>query len=95
MTECVQTSTQSVESARVARSPMEAKADTRERVSVTLLIEADVCAVAFLEKCLTQPGPVLWLRHWLGEAIRYVVGLATGYKFNYIVLSGVVSKGAE
>mgnify|MGYP000888041399 FL=1 len=71
----------------------EAIAQVPERAVITLTIEIEAltCAAVDLEKLLARPGRAMWLRHYLGEAIRYVVGKSQGRQWSYSVKSGHVS----
>lgn len=75
----------------------EAGAAVPERAIITLSIEIEAlaCAAADLEKVLSRPGRSLWLRHYLGEAIRYVVGKSQGRQWSYLVKSGRISWRAQ
>lgn len=72
---------------------MGAIADPSERAVITLTIEIDtsICAAADLEKLLVRPGRSIWLRHYLGEAIRYVVGKDRGRQWYYRVTAGRIT----
>ncbi len=63
----------------------------RAIITLTIEIEALTCAAVDLEKFIGRPGRVVWLRHYLGEAIRYVVGKDRGRQWSYLVKSGRVT----
>jgi len=78
---------------RESTESMEAMAQVPERAVITLTIEIEalMCAAVDLEKLLARPGRAVWLRHYLGEAIRYVVGKSQGRQWSYLVKSGRIN----
>ena len=61
-----------------------------ERITVEIVIECSPMGVHDLSRILRQAGPRLWLKHYLGEAIRYVLNLATGRHWSFTVVEGRV-----
>jgi len=61
-----------------------------ERITVEIVIECSPMGVHDLSRILRQAGPRLWLKHYLGEAIRYVLTQATGRHWTFKVVEGRV-----
>ncbi len=61
-----------------------------ERITVEIVIECSPMGAYDLSRILRQSGPRLWLKHYLGEAIRYVLTQATGRHWTFKVVEGRV-----
>jgi len=60
------------------------------KVTIEIEIETSPMGASELTRILQRKGPQLWLKHYLAQAVGYVVSLAVGRHWSFKVVEGRV-----